>query len=181
MQGGVALVMVMNGDMIVHSLGHLFSGEFLQLPHWIAAVFTVIALIGGINAINMIDGMDGLSGSISLASLALMGVVAFQAGDQDNLLLICALSGGLSGFLYYNLRYASKRSARVFLGDNGSMLGHCQCYVTQDVSGKITFYAGPFASASLILKVRFFCYGNYCSHRNFTCLLWVNRLIGIVF
>ncbi len=134
-QGGVALVMVMNGDMVVHSLGHLFSGEFLQLPHWIAAAFTVIALIGGINAINMIDGMDGLSGSVSLASLALMGVVAFQAGDQDNLLLICALSGGLSGFLYYNLRYASKRSARVFLGDNGSMLvGLVLCWLLIDLS-----------------------------------------------
>lgn len=56
------------------------------------------AVIGGINAINMIDGIDGLSGSISLVSLLLIGVVTFIAGDQQNLLLIISLAGGMVGF-----------------------------------------------------------------------------------
>ena len=36
--------------------------------------------------------------------------------------MITGIAGGVLGFLYYNLRFASKRFARVFLGDNGSML-----------------------------------------------------------
>ena len=121
-QSAVAFIMIFNGDMIVNSLGNLLWFEPLEL-HWIIAViFTTFAVIGSINAVNMIDGMDGLSGSVSLASLSLMFVVVLIASDSNNLILITALSGGLVGFLYYNLRYSSKRSARVFLGDNGSML-----------------------------------------------------------
>ncbi|WP_295627915.1 MraY family glycosyltransferase [uncultured Nitrosomonas sp.] len=121
-QAIVALVIVLSGDMMLNELGGLLWGQSLQLSGWFAIAFTVIAIIGGINAINMIDGIDGLSGSISLVSLFLIGIVAFMDGDQHNLILITALAGGMVGFLYYNLRYASKRYARVFLGDNGSML-----------------------------------------------------------
>ena len=121
-QAIVALIMVWGGDMMLSDLGGLKWGQPLQLDEWFAIIFTVFAVIGGINAINMIDGIDGLSGSISLVSLLLIGVVTFIAGDQQNLLLIISLAGGMVGFLYYNLRYAKKRYARVFLGDNGSML-----------------------------------------------------------
>ena len=118
----VALIIILGGDMVLNDLGGLKWGQPLQLDEWFAIVFTVFAVVGGINAINMIDGIDGLSGSISLVSLLLIGIVAFMAGDQHNLMLIIALAGGMAGFLYFNLRYASKRYARVFLGDNGSML-----------------------------------------------------------
>lgn len=121
-QAIVALTIVLAGDMVLNDLGGLKWGQPLQLDEWFAIVFTVLAVIGGINAINMIDGIDGLSGSISLVSLLLIGIVAFMAGDKHNLMLIIALAGGMVGFLYYNLRYASRRYARVFLGDNGSML-----------------------------------------------------------
>lgn len=121
-QAVVALIIVLGGDMVLNDLGGLKWGQPLQLDEWFAIVFTVFAVIGGINAINMIDGIDGLSGSISLVSLLLIGIVAFMAGDKHNLMLIIALAGGMAGFLYYNLRYATRRYARVFLGDNGSML-----------------------------------------------------------
>lgn len=70
----------------------------------------------------MIDGIDGLSGSVSLVSLGLIGVVAYSAHSSWSLFLIVALMGGVAGFLYYNLRYPGNGRARVFLGDNGSML-----------------------------------------------------------
>ncbi|WP_177186265.1 MraY family glycosyltransferase [Nitrosomonas sp. Nm166] len=120
-QAMVALIMALIGGMIVSDLGNLLFGLPLQLGIF-AVAFTVFATIGGINALNMIDGVDGLSGSISLATLLLIGVVAFLAEDQHNLILITALAGGVVGFLYFNLRYSTKRYARVFLGDNGSML-----------------------------------------------------------
>ena len=121
-QAVVALIMVLIGGVVLNDLGGLLGGQPLQLVGWLAIAFTIFAVIGGINAINMIDGIDGLAGSISLVSLLLVGIVAVIAGDQHNAILITALAGGVVGFLYHNLRYASKRYARVFLGDNGSML-----------------------------------------------------------
>ena len=70
----------------------------------------------------MIDGVDGLSGSVSFVTLLFIATVAFIADDRHNLMLTTALIGGVLGFLYFNLRYRKQRYARVFLGDNGSML-----------------------------------------------------------
>ena len=120
-QSVVALIMVVVGGIVLNDLGGLFFGLTLQLK-LLAIPFTVFAIVGGINIINMIDGIDGLSGSLSLVSLLLLGIVTFAAGDIPNLLLIAALIGGICGFLFFNLRSPSQSSARVFLGDNGSML-----------------------------------------------------------
>ncbi|GJL70903.1 MAG: hypothetical protein NMNS01_01020 [Nitrosomonas sp.] len=120
-QSVVALIMALVGGIVLNDLGGLLFGLTLQL-HLLAIPFTVFAIVGGINVINMIDGIDGLSGSLSLISLLLLGIVALVAGDMPNLLLITTLIGGISGFLFFNLRFPSQSSARVFLGDNGSML-----------------------------------------------------------
>lgn len=120
-QSFVAFVIVLIGGIVLEDLGELFFGWPLQLG-LLAIPFTVFAIIGGINIINMIDGIDGLSGSLSLVSFLLLGVVAYAAGDSAKLFLIVALIGAVTGFLKYNLRYASWSYARVFMGDNGSML-----------------------------------------------------------
>ncbi|MGZ0018233.1 MraY family glycosyltransferase [Nitrosomonas sp. wSCUT-2] len=120
-QAIVALLMIFLGGIVLHELGGLLFGFPLQLGVF-GIAFTLIATIGGINALNMIDGIDGLSGSIALTSLLLIGVTAYLAEDHHNLILICALAGGVIGFLYYNLRHFYQHRARVFLGDNGSML-----------------------------------------------------------
>ncbi|SDY63934.1 undecaprenyl-phosphate alpha-N-acetylglucosaminyl 1-phosphatetransferase [Nitrosomonas sp. Nm58] len=120
-QAAVALVMVLAGGVVLTNLGSLLPGLTLELG-LLAIPFTIFATIGGINALNMIDGMDGLAGSLSLVSLLLISAVAFIAGDSSNLTLAAALASGTTGFLYFNLRHASQRRARVFLGDNGSML-----------------------------------------------------------
>lgn len=134
-QFAVAIIMIFSAGLVVNNLGGLLWWDSLKFPEWIAVIFTTVAVIGGINAINMIDGIDGLSGSISLSSLLLIGVVTFVAGDQHELLLSIALAGGVVGFLYHNLRFASKRYARVFLGDNGSMLlGFILSWLLIDVS-----------------------------------------------
>lgn len=120
-QAMVALIMILGGGVVLNELGGLFFGLPLQLGTF-GVIFTVIATIGGINALNMIDGVDGLSGSVALVSLLLIGTAAYIAQDQHNLILICALAGGVIGFLYFNLRHPYQQRARVFLGDNGSML-----------------------------------------------------------
>jgi UDP-GlcNAc:undecaprenyl-phosphate/decaprenyl-phosphate GlcNAc-1-phosphate transferase len=120
-QSVVAFIIVLAGGIVLEDLGGLFFGWPLHLGLF-AIPFTVFAIIGGINIINMIDGVDGLSGSLSLSSFLLLGVVAYVAGDLTNLFLVAALIGGIAGFLNYNLRRSSWDGARVFLGDNGSML-----------------------------------------------------------
>ncbi len=120
-QATVILIMIVMGEVILTDLGGLLPGGPLTLTTF-AIPFTLFAAIGGINALNMIDGIDGLSGSISLMSLLLLGTVAFIAGDQPSLLLIIALAGGTVGFLFFNLRHDLQPRAKVFLGDNGSML-----------------------------------------------------------
>lgn len=115
------LVMTLVSGVVLTDLGSLLTGEPLALAI-LAIPFTLFATIGGINALNMIDGIDGLSGSVSLMSLLLLGTAAFIAGDQTNLILAIALAGGTIGFLFFNLRHEFQPRAKVFLGDNGSML-----------------------------------------------------------
>lgn len=117
----VALIMALAGGVALSSLGGLLPGLTLGLG-LLAIPFTIFATIGGINALNMVDGIDGLAGTISLISLLLISIAAAISGDSPYLLLTVMLAGGAAGFLYFNLRYASQRRARVFLGDNGSML-----------------------------------------------------------
>jgi undecaprenyl-phosphate alpha-N-acetylglucosaminyl 1-phosphatetransferase len=121
-QALVALSMVYVGGVELTSLGQILPGKGSIELGVLAVPFTIIATIGLINAVNMIDGIDGLSGSVSLISLALTAIVAHSAGDGACTVFVVALIGGVAGFLYYNLRYPGNGRARVFLGDNGSML-----------------------------------------------------------
>ena len=117
----VALIMVFLGGIELRSLGAIIVDGDLLLG-WLSLPLTVFATVGLINALNMIDGIDGISGTLSFISLA---CIAFLAGRADNgayMVLCVALMGGISGFLAFNLRYPTNRRARVFLGDNGSML-----------------------------------------------------------
>jgi len=120
-QAIVALSMIVIGDVELRSFGELLPGVQVNLG-WMAVPLTIFATIGPINAVNMIDGIDGLSGSVSLVSLALTALVAYEGGSSSYVVFVVALMGGVGGFLYYNLRYSSNKQARVFLGDNGSML-----------------------------------------------------------
>ena len=120
-QAMVALSMVFVGGVELLSFGELLPGLRFDLG-WLSIPLTILATVGLINAVNMIDGIDGLAGSLSLVSLALTGLVAVFAGQGAYVVLVVALGAGLAGFLYYNLRYAGNCRARVFLGDNGSMV-----------------------------------------------------------
>ncbi len=120
-QACVASLMALAAGVALSDLGTLFSGELLELSY-LAVPLTVFATVGVINALNMIDGIDGLSGALSLASLFLIALVAHVGGQSDYVMLAVGLMGGLIGFLYFNLRHPWQRRARVFLGDNGSMM-----------------------------------------------------------
>lgn len=120
-QALAALSMVLIGGVELRSLGEILPGGAVDLG-WLAIPMAIFSTIGLINALNMIDGIDGLSGSVSLVSLALVAMLAHSADSAGYVFFIVALMGGIGGFLYYNLRYPGNHRARVFLGDNGSML-----------------------------------------------------------
>lgn len=120
-QVAVALSVAALGGLELEMLGDLFSGTRVTLGA-LAVPFTVFAAVGVINAINMIDGIDGISGLLSFISLTFVAMVAGMADHAVCLVLSVALMGAIAGFLWFNLRYPSNYRAKVFLGDNGSLL-----------------------------------------------------------
>jgi UDP-GlcNAc:undecaprenyl-phosphate GlcNAc-1-phosphate transferase len=113
-----ALVVVCWGGVRIVHLGFLLP-EGRLLAAWAAIPLTVFVLVGVTNAINLADGLDGLAGGVSVLSFVLIGVLAWQQGDWQLLVMITAMLGSLFGFLRYNTFPAT-----IFMGDAGSqMLG----------------------------------------------------------
>jgi UDP-GlcNAc:undecaprenyl-phosphate GlcNAc-1-phosphate transferase len=88
---------------------------------WFAAPLAIFAILSVINGINMSDGVDGLAGSLSLNAVLALGVAAFLAGGLREGSVIVMLGVALAGFLVFNLPLPGGRSARIFMGDAGSL------------------------------------------------------------
>ncbi|MCB1757817.1 MAG: undecaprenyl/decaprenyl-phosphate alpha-N-acetylglucosaminyl 1-phosphate transferase [Gammaproteobacteria bacterium] len=116
----VAVAMVYIGGVQITQLGNLFGDGNIYFNGFFALVFTVFSTVGVINAINMVDGADGLAGSLSLLSFLALAFIAFGAGEVVSGQLILVIVGALSAFLLFNARIFG-RSARIFMGDAGSM------------------------------------------------------------
>lgn len=108
------------GDVYLLDLGPLLGTGPIELGVF-SIPFTIFAAVGVINAVNMIDGIDGLAGGFAtmLAGTFLALSVGRLAGQ--NMLLYLTL-GSCLGFLVFNLRTPWQRSARIFLGDAGSLV-----------------------------------------------------------
>lgn len=95
-----------------------------KLPLLVGGAITILWLVGMMNTVNFLDGMDGLAtGVAALAALLLAAWAAEKyklyipsSPHHEDLVLPLALAGALLGFLPYNWH-----SARIFLGDSGSM------------------------------------------------------------
>ena len=115
------LIMVFGAGVVLTDLGGLLPGMTIALG-LLAVPFTIFCITGVTNALNMIDGVDGLSGGVSLVSFLGLAVMAAVGGNSDGALFAIVMAGGVLGFLYFNFRFGRQRNARVYLGDNGSML-----------------------------------------------------------
>lgn len=150
-QAGLALLMVYGGGVVLADVGDAFFVGALTMGFAAAVPFTVFGTVGCINALNMVDGIDGLSGTIAAGTLALIALVAGLGGDGATFLLALALLGGVLGFLWFNLRFGDQHRARVFMGDNGSMmLGLLLCWLL------ITITQGPNALVPPIVALWIF-------------------------
>jgi len=83
---------------------------------WFSWPLTLLWIVGITNAVNLSDGLDGLAAGISLVAC---GVIAIFALYHDQIVmgvLMLALLGSLTGFLFFNFN-----PAKIFMGDCGSL------------------------------------------------------------
>jgi UDP-GlcNAc:undecaprenyl-phosphate GlcNAc-1-phosphate transferase len=78
--------------------------------------FTILWIVGVTNAINFIDGLDGLAAGISAIACATIAALAVYFGQYVLCVMMLALTGALTGFLFFNFN-----PARIFMGDCGSL------------------------------------------------------------
>jgi UDP-GlcNAc:undecaprenyl-phosphate GlcNAc-1-phosphate transferase len=112
--------MTSTADHVIYNMGDLLGEGDINLGGW-GIPFTVFIVIGVTNALNMSDGIDGLAGGVSLISFLSMYYLAMDAGwvvESQILLIFIAI---LIPFLLLNAPFFGKRSARLFMGDAGSM------------------------------------------------------------
>jgi len=81
----------------------------------LATAFWVVAVV---NAFNLFDNMDGASSTMACVVAAAVAVLGLVQSDVWLVVTGAALCGACLGFLPRNL---SRPSARIFLGDGGSM------------------------------------------------------------
>lgn len=77
---------------------------------------TILWIVGITNAVNLSDGLDGLAAGISAIACAVIALFAVHSQNYVMAVLMLALLGGLTGFLFFNFN-----PAKVFMGDCGSL------------------------------------------------------------
>ena len=83
---------------------------------WAAWPLTVLWIVGVTVCMNFIDGLDGLAGGIAVIVCGTIAFIAFLTGQAAMAVLMLALLGSVTGFLFFNFY-----PARIFMGDCGSM------------------------------------------------------------
>lgn len=116
-----AFIIVIGGGAQIHTLGNLLGFGNIEWAIWIAIPFSVACVVYIQNAVNMMDGVDGLAGGNSL--LIFGWLLAAELTKYEDVLnaQLPILMACLAGFLVYNMRSPFLKSAKIFLGDAGSM------------------------------------------------------------
>lgn len=83
---------------------------------WFSWPLTLLWIVGITNAINLSDGLDGLAAGISAIACGVIAVFAVHSGNVVMVVLMLALLGSLTGFLFFNFS-----PAKIFMGDCGSL------------------------------------------------------------
>jgi UDP-GlcNAc:undecaprenyl-phosphate GlcNAc-1-phosphate transferase len=78
--------------------------------------FTILWIVGVTNAVNLIDGLDGLAAGICTIACGTIAALAIYFGQVMLCVMMLALAGGLTGFLFFNFN-----PAKIFMGDCGSL------------------------------------------------------------
>ena len=109
-----AYYMVQISDIGLTMLIPFSGGKYLDIG-WLAVPLLFFAVIGTVNGTNFTDGLDGLAASVTVMVAVFFTVVA--VGTNSGIAPVtCAVTGGLLGFLLFNVYPSS-----VFMGDTGSL------------------------------------------------------------
>lgn len=109
-----AWYMVSYSDVGLEMLIPFSGGVYLDLGI-LSVPLLFAAVIGTVNGTNFTDGLDGLASSVTVMVAVFFTVVAIGTGSGIAP-VTCAVTGGLLGFLLFNVYPAS-----VFMGDTGSL------------------------------------------------------------
>ncbi len=112
--GVFAWYMTARSDVGLEMLIPFGGGRCLDLGA-LSVPFLFFVLIGTVNGTNFTDGLDGLASSVTIMVAVFFTVVAIGTGSGIHP-VTCAVTGGLLGFLLFNVYPAS-----VFMGDTGSL------------------------------------------------------------
>jgi len=113
-------IMIFSGDVLLTDFGSLMWDGVFSLG-WLSIPITIFSALGVINAFNMMDGIDGLSSMIFMVAGTAMAWLALRAGFVVNGGLLMVAVAAVFGFFLLNVRLPWNQSARVFLGDSGSL------------------------------------------------------------
>jgi UDP-GlcNAc:undecaprenyl-phosphate GlcNAc-1-phosphate transferase len=83
---------------------------------WFSWPLTLLWIVGITNAVNLSDGLDGLAGGICAIACGAVAIFATSTGNLAVVVLMIALLGSVTGFLFFNFN-----PAKIFMGDCGSM------------------------------------------------------------
>jgi len=117
-------------------------------------LLTVAWVVGLCNAFNLMDNLDGASATVAGVSAAGVGAVALIYNGAELAALAFALAGACAAFLRFNL---ARPSARIFLGDGGSLLvGFVVAAAAMVASQGPAFHASAVLFAALLVGLAIF-------------------------
>ena len=111
----IAAVLVIFNGIHINSLGNYFGYE-LELPIFIAGIFTLFAIVGFTNALNLMDGLDGLAGGLSVIMMTMFFAIGLMNHDSFMVSLSASFIAAVLAFLIFNWN-----PAKIFMGDSGSL------------------------------------------------------------
>lgn len=125
----------------------LVDNNVLEL-RWLTWPITILWIVGVTNAVNLIDGLDGLAAGIAAITCAAVAIFSVYTDQIVMGMLMLAMLGSLTGFLFYNFN-----PARVFMGDSGTLfLGFflgCSSVICSSKAHTIVGIALPLLSLGL--------------------------------
>lgn len=128
-------ILVVNGVRVDFVTNYFGASPYQFFGPTLAALVTLLWVVGFTNAFNFIDGLDGLSAGLAAISSFALLAVAVQLPDRGAaVLLLAAIAGSALGFLRHNYN-----PAKVIMGDSGAyLLGYVLAAVSVLGSLKVT-------------------------------------------
>ena len=121
----------------------------LDLPNWLAYLFTLLFIIWSINLYNFMDGMDGFAAGMAVIGFGTFAFLGVINGASFFALVSAIIALSNLGFLLFNFP-----PAKIFMGDTGSSaLGYLMAalIVWADATGIFPFWVGILVFSPFIL------------------------------